>query len=197
MSKLAAVRNNLGALGLAVVVVVGAAVVLWKPGGEGGAVLAGVFIGSLLGFLFSEHSQLRRELSRNQGVRAAIRLEFEQNMASLRAYWDDSLVAPDHFTDAMTTRQSRFVLGMFPPWSRTMWLSQAPFLTSALSAEELDSAMRLEREYDHLLSHVERIRPSLEGDPEVRRINSGLWQSIEASISNMLSSGNPISGRDD
>lgn len=184
-------------MGLVLAMALATALVLWKPGGEGGSALAGVFIGSMLTYLFGEYSQNRREAARNHGARTALRRELDQNISNLAHYWDESKTAPDVRSEQLTSRESRFVLGLFPPWSLTMWISQAPLIASALSEKELAAAMQLQRDYENLHMFLHRIEPWLRGDSNPSRLTSELWYKIDITMNKILSDGNPISDDDE
>jgi hypothetical protein len=77
-----------------------------------------------------------------------------------------------------------------------VWGGQHQYLGMALTEEETAASLLLHARYENLQALIERIRPSLEGDKEIRRLNARLWHQIETEVTAILDQGNPIQADD-
>lgn len=98
--------------------------------------LGGVWLGHWLGEQASRRHERERDDKQRRSVRALLRIEIDQNLAALAAFWsqitEGADTPPDPFFDAMNLAP-RLVERPLPAWSRLMWETQAPLLAAALA----------------------------------------------------------------
>jgi len=150
-----------------------------------------------------------------------LRVEIDQNLAALAAFWADiterSDAPPDPFHDALHLAP-RLIDRPPPMWSQVMWESQAPLLAAALDPSEIDAAYRLYADLRAITAHRDHLSGVHSADdvrtqakepdryedgittsaPSPPQYFSGLavesWPELSRLVREALSAGNPIRG---